>query len=59
MSSRPAGGENVHAYAGERSRNGQGISVSLPIYPRMTDGHVDDVIAAIRDLVTQGRRSCS
>jgi dTDP-4-amino-4,6-dideoxygalactose transaminase len=30
--------------------------ISLPIYPRMTDADVDDVIAGIRDIVTHNRR---
>jgi dTDP-4-amino-4,6-dideoxygalactose transaminase len=29
---------------------------SLPIYPRMTDGDVEDVIAAVRDVVAANRR---
>ena len=31
-------------------------SVSLPLHPRMTDGDVDDVIAAVRDIVTSWHR---
>ncbi len=30
--------------------------LSLPIYPRMTDRDVDDVVAAVRDVVTGNRR---
>jgi len=33
--------------------------ISLPIYPRMTDADVDDVVAAIRYIVTQNRRARS
>jgi dTDP-4-amino-4,6-dideoxygalactose transaminase len=30
--------------------------LSLPIYPRMTDGDVEDVVAAVRDVVAKNRR---
>jgi dTDP-4-amino-4,6-dideoxygalactose transaminase len=30
--------------------------ISLPLYPRMTDADVDDVVAAIRDTVAAHRR---
>jgi dTDP-4-amino-4,6-dideoxygalactose transaminase len=30
--------------------------ISLPIYPRMTDGDVDDVVAAIRSVIARTRR---
>jgi dTDP-4-amino-4,6-dideoxygalactose transaminase len=30
--------------------------LSLPIYPRMTDGDVEDVVAAVREVVTRNRR---
>jgi dTDP-4-amino-4,6-dideoxygalactose transaminase len=30
--------------------------LSLPIYPRMTDGDVEDVVAAVRDVVATNRR---
>jgi dTDP-4-amino-4,6-dideoxygalactose transaminase len=30
--------------------------LSLPIYPRMTDGDVEDVVAAVRDVVAANRR---
>jgi dTDP-4-amino-4,6-dideoxygalactose transaminase len=30
--------------------------ISLPIYPRLTDADVEDVVAAIRDIVTRNRR---
>ena len=30
--------------------------LSLPIYPRMTDGDVEDVVAAVRDVVARNRR---
>lgn len=32
--------------------------LSLPLYPRMTDGDVQDVIAAVRDTVLQSRLAC-
>jgi dTDP-4-amino-4,6-dideoxygalactose transaminase len=30
--------------------------LSLPIYPRMTDGAVEDLVAAVRDVVAANRR---
>ena len=32
--------------------------LSLPLYPRMTDGDVQDVIATVRDTVLQNRIAC-
>ena len=31
--------------------------LSLPLYPRMGDGDVEDVIAAVRDVVARHRRT--
>ena len=33
-----------------------GCAVSLPLYPAMTDGDVDDVVAAVADVVRRHRR---